>query len=81
MALQCHFAFFDEDLGGIGFFFSNPLALEVGVCLWEAEAEDDDQDWRARTEPEQWAPCVTYGVDESACEDRSHEIAKGVTLL
>jgi hypothetical protein len=79
--LQCHFAFFDEHLGCIGFFLSNPLTLEVGVCLGETETEDDDQDWWAGAEPEQWAPSVAYGIDEGACEDRSHKIAEGITLL
>ena len=40
--LQCYFSFFDEYLGGIGLFFTNPLAFEVCVGLGKAETECDD---------------------------------------
>lgn len=36
------FAFLHEEFGGIGLFFADPFAFEIGLCFWEAQAEDDD---------------------------------------
>ena len=51
--LQRHFAFLHEDFCGIGGGFSDPLALLVGLRFWEAETEDDDQDWWSSAKPEE----------------------------
>jgi len=47
------FALGEEDCGGVGGFFADALALEVGLGFGEAEAEDDDEDGRAGAEPEE----------------------------
>lgn len=53
MLLQCDLSFIHKHLCSIGSSFSNALALLIGLCFWKAETEDDDEDWRACTEPEQ----------------------------
>jgi hypothetical protein len=81
MTLQRYFAFFDEYLGGIGFFLANPLALEVCIRLRETETENNDQNWGTGAEPEQWSPSVTDSIDERAREDGCHEVSESITLL
>jgi hypothetical protein len=51
--LQREFALLHEDFCGIGSGFSDSLALLVGLGLWEAETEDDDQDWWSSAKPEE----------------------------
>jgi hypothetical protein len=81
VALERYFSFFDEYFGGVGFFFADSLALEICVCLGEAETEYDDQDGWAGAEPEQWSPAVADGVDECAREDSGKQVSECVALL
>lgn len=61
------------------------LALSLGdlivVGFWEQVAPEDDEERRARGEPEQTPPTVRRGWYESAVEDGGKKVANGVTLL
>mgnify|MGYP004500289211 CR=1 FL=1 len=58
-----------KHLGRVGLLLADPLPLLVRLGLGEAQAEEDDQHWRAGAEPEQRAPAVADRVDERAGED------------
>ena len=81
VALQRDLALFNKYLGRVRSFFAESLALEVGVRFGETETKKDDEHWGSGAEPEEWAPSVANGIDESAGEDGGEEVAKGVALL
>ena len=60
------FAFGQECACDVTLGSSESLPVTVGLCFWQAQTENDDQDWRACSEPEQWTPAVGSGVDEAA---------------
>lgn len=81
MLLERHFAFFHEHFRCVGLFFSDALALSVCVGLWEAQAEENNEDWRAGSKPEQRSPFMPDRVDEGTSENGRQEVSKGVSLL
>lgn len=81
MSLESYLSFFDEDFSGVGFFFADSLALEIGVRLGETETECDDQDGNTSSEPEEGTPAVANRIDERASKNGCEEVAEGVSLL
>lgn len=81
VVLEGDFTFSDESAGDVLSCFADTLALDESVGLREAETVDDDQDWRAGTEPEKRSPSVRSGVDEATSEDGCEEVSECVSLL
>lgn len=81
MALERDLALGDERFGDVGRSLAHRLALLVHLRLRQVQPGNDDQNWRARAEPEQGAPAVARRVDQSAREDNGQEVAEGVALL
>ena len=57
---------------------SNTSMLLVNGRLWEHKTEQNDQDGRASTEPEERAPAVRGRVDKTSGKGRRQEIAESV---
>lgn len=57
------------------------LALSESLGLGETQAEDDDEDGRASSEPVEGSPAVRGGVDEAAGERCCQQVSEGVALL
>lgn len=49
--LECNLAFPHKCTGDITSRFTNLLSVTIDLCFWQTQAEQDDEDWRASTEP------------------------------
>jgi hypothetical protein len=83
MALESNLSLGDESTSDIrASRLTNGYTLAICLCLGKAQSEQDDQNGRACTEPEERAPSTVRGVvDKSTGEDYSKKVAKGITLL
>lgn len=83
MALESDLSFGDESTSDVrASRLTNGYTFAVCLCLGKAQSEQDDQNGRACTEPEERAPSTVRGVvDKSTGEDYREKVAKGVTLL
>jgi hypothetical protein len=81
MFLERNLSFSDESSSDITTFISNENTLLVGVGLRQAKTEDDDEDRRASTEPEEWPPSMARSVDQSSSESCRKQISKCISLL
>ena len=79
--VQGNLAFCDESTGYVATRFPCRIPFQIGLCLGKAQAEDDDEDRRTGTEPEQRSPAVRSRPNKGACEDRCQEISKRISLL
>lgn len=53
MASESDFALGEEGRGNMMASFADSFAVAEDFGFWEAETEDDDEDWWAGTEPEE----------------------------
>lgn len=81
MPLERDLALVDEGLTNVVFSLPDTLTLLVCLSLGQAETEEDDQDWRASTEPEQRALSVRGGADKCTSEDSRKQVTEDITLL
>ena len=81
MAFQSDFAFADEGAGDIAFGLAQCVASLVRLGLGEAQAEEDDEDRGAGTEPVEGSPAVRGSVDEATSEGCCEQVAKSIALL
>lgn len=81
MALERNLALGDKRSGNVPALRAHQVALNILVGLGKAQAECDQQNGWARTEPVQWAPSVRCGIDQAPCEGGSQKVAKGIALL
>lgn len=81
MALERNLALGNERPSNVTALCTHQVALNILIGLGEAQPECDEQNGRAGTKPVQWAPAVRCGVDETARERGSQEVAKGIALL
>jgi hypothetical protein len=79
--LQRHFALGHKHLCGIQFFFSESLSFLIRVRLREAQPKRYNEHGRPSAEPEQRAPFMAHGVDESAGKDSREQVSKSIALL
>jgi hypothetical protein len=66
MPLQSDFSFSDESPSNITPLISNQLPLLERIGFRQAKAENDDQNRRAGTEPEEWTPSMRCGIDKTS---------------
>ena len=59
MTLQSDFSFSNEGLFNITSLSSNQFTLSEGISFRQAKSENDDQNRRASTEPEERTPSMT----------------------
>jgi len=81
MSSQSNFSFCNKCLSNISLLISDQFTLVERFRLWQAESEDDNQNWGTGTKPEKWAPSMRSGVDESSCKGCSQKISESITLL
>lgn len=74
-------AFGDEGAGEMAAGDADGFALAEAFGFREAEAEEDEEDWRAGAEPVEGTPAVGGGVDETTRKCGGEQVAKGVALL
>ena len=68
--LESDLAFGDECAGYASIRMSNGISLTVGLGLWQAETERNNQNWWASSEPEKRSPAMRCGVNQPSGEDR-----------
>ena len=56
VTLESDLALFDEGLANVVSSRANTLALDVGISLRQAQAECNDKNWRASSEPKEGSP-------------------------
>ena len=81
MFLERDAAFGEEGVGYTTLGFADGIAFSVGCGFWEAQTEDDDEDWWACTEPKEGTPAVGCRIDKATGESCGEEIAERVALL
>jgi hypothetical protein len=81
MLLQRNLTFLDECLSNVAIGCPDELTVFERSSLRHHKPGDDDKNGWASAEPEERAPSVRGGIDESTRKDGSQEVSKCIPLL
>ena len=78
---QCNAGFGHEGACDTVTLFPERITFSIRFGFRQAQAEDDDQHWRACAKPEKWSPSVGSCVNQTTSEDHCQEVPKCIALL
>ena len=81
VSLHRNLALREERAGQVAVLLPHEISLTVAASLRKAKSEEDNQDWRASSEPVQRAPTMAGRANQTSRERSREEIPKRIPLL